>query len=135
MLLFALMNSAPAELLHPLNDAALQPYWLRRQREYAMSVAKKNAGYYAGAGILAIETKSFFNEKAALPDSVGVSGKNRKDRFGLLLSIKFDYSLSVLAVLYLPSATAYRPSPPRRRLRRKYFRPIPNSARRLFDTQ
>jgi hypothetical protein len=30
MLLFALMNSAPAELLHLLVNAALQPIWLSK---------------------------------------------------------------------------------------------------------
>jgi hypothetical protein len=35
MSLFALMNSAPAELLHPLNDAALQSHWLHRRRQDA----------------------------------------------------------------------------------------------------
>lgn len=48
---FALMNAAPAELLHLLAYAALQPFRLGR-RSAAGSRAKKNAGDNAGVGIL-----------------------------------------------------------------------------------
>jgi len=76
MLLFALMNSAPAELLHPLKCSAsanlVTPASHKRWR-----VTKKNAGNYAGAGILWVKTKPFFKEKAALTDKIGKSGANR----------------------------------------------------------
>jgi hypothetical protein len=70
------MNSAPAELLHPLNYAALQPYWLR-QRYEPLAIAKKNASCYAGVGILFRKDQTFFKKKAALPNNVGIRGTNR----------------------------------------------------------
>jgi hypothetical protein len=107
-LLLALMNSAPAELLHPLNYAALQPYRLHENdrpvcrsnsqtphrrgrrppfRQIRVETTKKNAGNYASVGISFPLTMRFCKEKAASPDIVGLSGSNRSDRFGLFIKL------------------------------------------------
>jgi hypothetical protein len=52
ILAFALMNSAPAELLHPLVYAALQPNWLWHVSQRCCGRNQKNAGHNAGIGIL-----------------------------------------------------------------------------------
>jgi hypothetical protein len=50
---FALMNSAPAELLHLLGHAALQPSLATSQlQRYGRNDSQKNAGDNAGIGIL-----------------------------------------------------------------------------------
>jgi hypothetical protein len=88
--LFALMNSAPAELLHLLVYAALQPsfgyaFWqLSCRRKPKKTPATMPASEYC-----VIKNKLFFEENATLPEKLGVSGENSSDRFGLLLSIKF----------------------------------------------
>jgi hypothetical protein len=46
----ALMNSAPAELLHPLTYAALQPSLTSPSRTRTSAAVKKNAGNRAGIG-------------------------------------------------------------------------------------
>jgi hypothetical protein len=63
---FALMNLAPAELLHLLVDAALQPYLAHSVGSIAAlptSAAKKNAGNKAGAGIVFQERGTIFRRK------------------------------------------------------------------------
>jgi hypothetical protein len=77
MFLFALMNSAPAELLHPLfHDAALQ-LWIGPPRPIQIGgdgtkahVArqKKRRHTYASVGILFTKNKSFLKENAAITD-------------------------------------------------------------------
>jgi hypothetical protein len=49
---FALMNSAPAELLHLLVYAALQPSLATFRLQRRCSGSHKNAGVIAGVGIL-----------------------------------------------------------------------------------
>jgi hypothetical protein len=49
---FALMNSAPAELLHLLVYAALQPSLTTFQLQRRCGGSQKNAGDNAGIGIL-----------------------------------------------------------------------------------
>jgi hypothetical protein len=87
--LLALMNSAPAELLHLLGHAALQPLWLPLNRSKAAAVAKKPPATTPASEYCFKKTKPFFEEKAALPDKIGCSGSNRSDRFSRLLFIKF----------------------------------------------
>ncbi|HEY8024741.1 MAG TPA: hypothetical protein VIF60_09265 [Burkholderiaceae bacterium] len=77
MHLFALMNSAPAELLHRSypgcstsamdRPSSANPNW-RRRHYLHVSLAKKNAGSYASVGILFTKNKSFLKEKAAIAD-------------------------------------------------------------------
>jgi hypothetical protein len=52
MLLFALMNSAPAELLHLLVYAALQPSLATPYLQQSCGASQKNAGSNTGVGIL-----------------------------------------------------------------------------------
>jgi hypothetical protein len=63
---FALMNLAPAELLHLLVYAALQPYWLCVACSDAAAIAKKNAGNNAGIGILFQKSQTIFRRKIRL---------------------------------------------------------------------
>src|ERR1700730_18108709 len=63
---FALMNSAPAELLHLLVYAALQPYWLHLVCSKAAAIAKKNAGNHASVGILFQKSQAIFRRKTRL---------------------------------------------------------------------
>jgi hypothetical protein len=72
----ALMNSAPAELLHPLTYAALQPNWLYAPYAGTTAIAKKNAGHQASVGILCKKEQTFFQRKSRLPRL------NRVERLG-----------------------------------------------------
>jgi hypothetical protein len=63
------MNSAPAELLHPLTYAALQPNWLYASYGEVAAIAKKNAGQKASVGILCKKEQSFFQRKSRLARS------------------------------------------------------------------
>jgi hypothetical protein len=64
--LFALMNSAPAELLHLLVHAALQPSLAPHFRSQAAAVTKKNAGNHAGIKIAFQKRQIFFRRKRRL---------------------------------------------------------------------
>jgi hypothetical protein len=106
-LLLALMNSAPAELLHPLSYAALQPYRLLRpdrrgRRPHSSGSAsrqtKKNAGGYASVGISFPHTMRFCKEKAASPDIVGLSGSIRAERFGLFIKLGDRLSVFIVSI-------------------------------------
>ncbi|MBS0307871.1 MAG: hypothetical protein JSS58_02765 [Proteobacteria bacterium] len=90
------MNSAPAELLHPLIDAALQPIWTsssrprqEKPRSDAARQSKKNAGIMPASEFSFRKAIRNAKEKTAFPDPVGESGFVSGDRFGLLLSINF----------------------------------------------
>jgi hypothetical protein len=61
------MNSAPAELLHPLTYAALQPNWLHAWYDRTAAIAKKNASHKASVGILCKKEQTFFQRKSRLP--------------------------------------------------------------------
>ncbi|AMO97331.1 hypothetical protein CFter6_4750 [Collimonas fungivorans] len=86
--LLALMNSAPAELLHPLIDAALQPLLVKglfpasgpgkgiRITCRLRSLAKKTPAAMP-ASEFCYKTVGFSKENAAKPDRIGVSGDNR----------------------------------------------------------
>jgi len=94
---FALMNSAPAELLHPLTYAALQPSLATLSTHNAGS-AKKTPAIKPALEYCRKKTNAFSKENAASPESVRGSGANRQDRFGLLLSIQL-----AIAFLFLQS--------------------------------
>jgi len=77
MLLLALMNSAPAELLHPLMHAALQPHLtacapcpplLRIGGKHCALArrSQKNTGTRAGVGILFLGNQPVFQRKSRL---------------------------------------------------------------------
>src|SRR4051794_12519576 len=66
MLLFALMNSAPAELLHLLVYAALQPIGYAIWQLKLPALAKKNAGNNAGVGILCETKQTIFRRNSRL---------------------------------------------------------------------
>jgi hypothetical protein len=66
ILLFALMNSAPAELLHLLAYAALQPSLATPHCSRAAAIGQKNAGNNAGVGILFQKAQPIFQRKRRL---------------------------------------------------------------------
>ena len=87
IVLLALMNSAPAELLHLLVHAALQPslaVYLQRTAQ----TAKKNAGNYSPALEYCFRNaKPFFEEKDTLPDGIKPDTAKKLEWFGRLLFI------------------------------------------------
>jgi hypothetical protein len=70
MLLLALMNSAPAELLHLLVHAALQPLFgylqIRQRTAFKSNNQKKRRQLNAGAGILFQKHRTVFRRKISL---------------------------------------------------------------------
>jgi hypothetical protein len=68
------MNWAPAELLHLLVNAALQPICSAAHSRQD----QKNAGMKAGVGIILQKDPLFFEEYAALPGSFGLMNALKK---------------------------------------------------------
>jgi len=102
------MNSAPAELLHPLTYAALQPKLARRGAlPGSRDRQKKTPAVRPTSEHCVKKNKPFFKEKAAFPDCIGFSGFVRRDRVGRLLFINSDCCLS--SSLRPPSACAGDP--------------------------
>jgi hypothetical protein len=66
MFLFALMNSAPAELLHLLTYAALQPSLAALGSRQRRGTSQKNAGNKAGVGIFFKKLQTIFQRKSRL---------------------------------------------------------------------
>jgi hypothetical protein len=79
MLLFALMNSAPAELLHLLVYAALQPSLATPHLQKICEGSQKTPAIMPASEYCFRKAKPFFEEKAALPDKTRCSGLNRQD--------------------------------------------------------
>jgi hypothetical protein len=63
--LFALMNSAPAELLHPLTYAALQPS-LAAPADFRHWIQPKHVGNFADIGIDVVVSKPVSQKKRRL---------------------------------------------------------------------
>src|SRR6478672_7952425 len=101
------MNSAPAELLHLLVHAALQPSW-RRMRMDARRLPKKTPATMPASEYSFKKDKPFFEENAALPDRIGRGGVCRLERSDLLLSIQFGYTLPWPTVFLVPVRVYWR---------------------------
>jgi hypothetical protein len=101
------MNLAPAELLHLLVHAALQPSW-RRMRMDARRLPKKTPATMPASQYRFKKDKPIYDENAAYPDRVGRSGVCRSERSDLLLSIQFGYTLPWPTVFLVPVRVYWR---------------------------
>jgi len=95
------MNSAPAELLHLLVHAALQPS-LACPAQQRVAKPKKTPATMPALERRFKKYQAFFEENAALPDRIGRSGVCKSAQSGLLLSIQFGYTLSWPTVFLVP---------------------------------
>jgi hypothetical protein len=86
------MNLAPAELLHLLVHAALQPSSAIAARKRA-ATAKKNAGHKAGVGILFQKGQAIFRRKRRLA---------RQDRAQRRLQVRAFRSSTVHSIRFYP---------------------------------
>jgi len=77
LLLLALMNSAPAELLHLLVHAALQPSQAASAAKLRSGGLKKTPASMPASVYAYERNKPFFEENAALPDAIGRGSVNR----------------------------------------------------------
>ena len=91
-LLLVLMNSAPAELLHLLVHAALQPS-LAGPAQQRVATAKKNAGNNAGVGYQFQKIQTIFRRKRRLA---------RQDRAQRRLQVRAFRSSTVHSIRFYP---------------------------------